>query len=289
MFKKYRDKSKNKGNQSKIISSVSKKLQNQTKELKDDYKSNISQINDNNKNLLGSLIEMQEELQKERLKSQISHSPFSKKRISTVIVEGNDKKLTLSQLINGEKKMNSFINGKELSNNSKIRKSKRMKKSDLFKKIDQDKDKMKKDNKYLNEKELILLVITLKKTFIHHKEKNQLLKEEKKNFEKRNTMILKQINKSEDKIAELERKTRIEDRVVYNLDFDLDELDKKYTAMDQNIKDSTGFNSQEPFILQTIEMKEKLKGDMKTNENRLQLLTRNLGNLSSALTKLNDQ
>jgi hypothetical protein len=293
-FKQYRDKSKGKKNASKLSPSISKMILNKKKDednLKDDYTSNISNIDKKNQDILGSIIFMQEELEKERMKT---NSPFSKKNISKIVVEVGDdddikdeikKKVTKSKIAEGFNMNNTFIEGKELSKiGSVIRDPINRQNNDLLKKMNENKD-----NIYLNESQLILLIITLKKTLIHYQEKNKELKEEKNGFLDRAKNLTKNINIAENAIAKLEREKRLSDRVVYNLEFDLNDLDQKFSVMDQNIKDSTGDNSQETFIIETIEMKEKLRKDMEQNNKNLGELKNNLVNINEALIKLNDQ
>ncbi len=232
---------------------------------------------------MGSLLEMRDKHQYEKSKRNINpnlSNMFKRKESVQIASIANDKfdaptntnVLFQSNIIKDGKALPevSIINGKK--NFTFVKRAEKLGQSS-----------------YMNSKELILLVLTLKKTFKAKKKLNRNLKMENQKYQLKKAEDLVKIADLEQKVAALERGKRLEDRKVYNLNFDLPDLDIKLKKMQDKLKEVTkGFSTQK-FLGEIHEQKDSLTEKMEGNTENLKDLRGKLDVLREAFIQLNSQ
>ena len=142
---------------------------------------------------------------------------------------------------------------------------------------------------YGDDKEVALTIIVLKKLVKSLEEENSKLKQKTLDFEIKENSYKSQVQDLKDKVNDLINENQLLlQKPHQGVKFDLDSLDNRLKAMDENLKKATGENSHEEFLKDVVvrskEFVDKSRStatDMRKMKDDLVVLRHTLKNLNS--------
>ena len=314
-FKKKRTTlNKTKGRKSSIIS-VSKKLQTNNAE---DFKTEIEGIEQQNKDILGSLVQEGQEQPKEdkseilkrvetsqqnvSRRSHLRSNLRSKQDVVGKKSTQNFKKKSkediseLGDVDGGMFMANNMMDPGVLPNDDNFNKNKDASFTNYNAYITGKKEEEKPKNwpkamkgGYGDDKEVALTLIVLKKLVKSLDEENSKLRENALSFEMKEKGYRSQIQDLKEQVNDLVRENQMVLQKPHQGEkIDLNSLDARLKAMDENLKKATGENSHEEFLKDVVFRSKEFVQKSKSTANDMRKMKNDLSELRMTLKNLNN-
>ena len=287
------------------IMSVSRRLaSNNTAEVKTE----LNDIEQGNDNMLGSLVEEPDRQansitkkaeqsnsfnQKSKLTSNVRQGSVSDKNVEKLKSEAapeevNDDKIQSDVKENDSKIGEEIIKSiEDVSNLKQPVETQNVSEPSPEKSLPKP-EKMIARRSYGDNREVLLLILALKKLAKAVDEENKRLVKEDFECTTREKEYQQKIRTLTNRIQELEVETKkSREQHTDNIKFDLENLDVRLKTMDENLQKATGENSQDRFLEDVVHRNKEYVAKSQENASSMKRLRENLTNLKSTLLSLN--